>query len=306
MDLMERSRVTLNTIALELVPPNVEDGRERALEDARKVVRYSAEFGLEGRIRHVMIPGMIAEEDDRPVAMKPKLDVLDFWSIIKPELPEIRGLCTQVTAFMDEASLRRRLADLGDAGMEGVVFVGVPRTMNDGEGSGVAPTDALSIYRELVANRGAIVIPTREGEQGRLSFKCDRGATYGMTQLLYSDAIVDFLTEFAKNTDHRPEILLSFGFVPKVESRVGLINWLIQDPGNAAVVDEQVFVQRLAGSEPAEKRRLMVDLYERVIDGVAELGFPLSIHFEATYGVSGPAFQTLAEMLAYWSPAQAV
>src|SRR5262245_20633138 len=31
---MKRSRVTLNTIALELVPPNVDDGRERAIEDA--------------------------------------------------------------------------------------------------------------------------------------------------------------------------------------------------------------------------------------------------------------------------------
>jgi len=297
--------VTLNTIALELVPPNVEDGRERALEDARKVMRYSAEFGLEGRIRHVMIPGMIAEDDDRPVAMKTKFDVLDFWSIIKPELPGLHGLCTQVTAFMDEASLRQRLTDLRAAGMEGVVFVGVPRTMNDGEGSGVAPTDALSIYRELVSNRGVIVIPTRDGEEGRLNFKCERGATYGMTQLLYSDAIVGFLTQFAKNTDHRPEILLSFGFVPKVESRVGLINWLIQDPGNAAVADEQAFVRRLADGEPAEKRRLMVDLYKRVIDGVAELGFPLSIHFEATYGMSGPAFQTFAEMLAYWSPDRA-
>ncbi|OBG41931.1 hypothetical protein A5672_12100 [Mycobacterium alsense] len=295
--------MTLNTIALELVPPNTEDGRERALEDARKVVRYSAESGLEGRLRHVMIPGMIAEDDDRPVAMKPKLDVLDFWSIIRPELPGVRGLCTQVTAFMDEASLRRRLTSLRDAGMEGVVFVGVPRTMNDGEGSGVAPTDALSIYRDLVINRGVIVIPTRDGEHGRLDFKCNRGATYGMTQLLYSDAIVGFLTDFAKNTDHRPEILLSFGFVPKVESRVGLINWLIQDPGNAAVAREQEFVKRLAGAEPDQKRRLMVDLYRRVIDGVAELGFPLSIHLEATYGVSGPAFQTFAEMLAYWSPA---
>lgn len=294
--------MSLNTIALELVPPNVEDGKERALEDATKVVRYSAEFGLEGRIRHVMIPGMIAEDDDRPVPMKAKLDVLDFWSIIKPELPGFRGLCTQVTAFMDEASLRQRLTDLCDAGMEGVVFVGVPRTMNDGEGSGVAPTDALSIYRELVSNRGVIVIPTREGEQGRLNFKCNQGATYGMTQLLYSDAIVGFLTEFAKNTDHRPEILLSFGFVPKVESRVGLINWLIQDPGNPAVTGEQEFVKRLAASEPDKKRQLMVDLYKRVIDGVADLGFPLSIHFEATYGVSGPAFHTFAEMLAYWSP----
>jgi len=296
--------VTLNTIALELVPPNVEGGRERAIEDARKVVQYSADSGLGGRIRHVMIPGMIAEEDDRPVPMKPKLDVLDFWSMIKPQLPGMNGLCTQVTAFMDEESLRGRLTRLGAAGMEGVVFVGVPRTMNDGEGSGVAPTDALSIYRDLVANRGVILIPTRDGEHGRFNFKCNQGATYGMTQLLYSDAIVDFLTEFAKTTDHRPEVLLSFGFVPKVEDRVGLINWLIQDPGNAAVADEQAFVKRLAASEPAEKRRLIVDLYKRVVDGVADLGFPLSIHLEATYGVSAPAFETFAEMLDYWSPAR--
>jgi methylenetetrahydrofolate reductase-like protein len=296
--------VTLNTIALELVPPNADEDRERALEDARKVVRYSAESGLGDRIRHVMIPGIIAEDDDRPIQMKPKLDVLDFWAIVKPELPGINGLCTQVTAFMDEPALRARLTDLTGAGMEGVVFVGVPRTMNDGEGSGVAPTDALSIYRDLVANRGVILIPTRDGEHGRFNFKCDQGATYGMTQLLYSDAIVGFLSEFAKNTDHRPEILLSFGFVPQMESRVGLINWLIQDPGNAAVAGEQEFVKTLAASEPPRKRQMMVDLYKRVIDGVAELGFPLSIHLEATYGVSAPAFQTFAEMLAYWAPAQ--
>jgi Mycobacterial methylenetetrahydrofolate reductase len=295
--------VTLNTIALELVPPNVERGPEQAAEDARKVLQFSAESGMSGRIRHVMIPGMIAEEDDRPVEMKPKLDVLDFWSIIKPELPGMKGLCTQVTAFMDEPALRARLTELGDAGMEGIVFVGVPRTMNDGEGSGVAPTDALSIYRDLVSNRGVILIPTREGEDGRFNFKCNQGATFGMTQLLYSHAIVGFLTEFAKAADHRPEILLSFGFVPKVENRVGLIDWLIQDPGNAAVVQEQALVKELAASEPAEKRRLMVDLYKRVIDGVAELGFPLSIHLEATYGVSRAAFETFAEMLEYWSPA---
>ena len=46
----------------------------------------------------------------------------------------------------------------------------------------------------------------------------------------------------------------------------------------------------------------MLDLYQRVIDGVADLGFPLSVHFEATYGVNTAAFETLAEMLAYWSP----
>ena len=298
--------MTLNTIALELVPPNTDEGRARAEEDAAKVVRYSAESGLDGQIRHVMIPGIIAEDDDRPVPMKSKLDVLDFWSIVRPEVPKINGLCTQVTAFMDEPSLRARLTDLTEAGMEGVVFVGVPRTMNDGEGSGIAPTDALSIYRDLVPNRGVILIPTREGEHGRLNYKCDQGANYAMTQLLYSDAIVGFLTEFARTTDHRPEILLSFGFVPKVESRVGLINWLIQDPGNGAVAKEQEFVKRLAGAEPAQKRQLMLDVYRRVIDGVAELGFPLSIHLEATYGLSGPAFQTFAEMISYWSPAQLV
>ena len=296
--------MALNTIALELVPPNVELGHEQALDDARKVLHFSKEAGIDGRIAHVMIPGMIEEDGDRPVEMKPKMDVLDFWSIIKPELPGVKGLCTQVTAFMDEPTLRKRIDDLVAADVEGIAFVGVPRTMADGEGAGVAPTDALSMYDQLVANRGAILIPTREGEQGRFTFKCNQGATYGMTQLLYSDAIVGFLTELAENTDHRPEILLSFGFVPKVETRIGLINWLIQDPGNAAVAEEQAFVAKLAGSEPAEKRRLIVDLYQRVIDGVADLGFPLSIHFEAAYGLSAPAFETFAELLDYWSPDQ--
>jgi hypothetical protein len=294
--------LTLNTIAVELVPTNAERGTEGAIEDARKVVQLSAEFGLDGRIGHLMMPGLIEEEDDRPVEMKPKLDVLDFWSVIKPELPGVRGLCSQVTAFMDEQTLGQRLGALVGAGIDGIVFVGVPRTMADGEGSGVAPTDALSIYRELLENRGVILIPTREGEQGRFNFKCDQGATFAQTQLLYSDAIVGCLTEFAKRTDHRPEILLSFGFVPKLENRVGFVNWLIQDPGNAAVADEQAFVKTLAAGEPAQKRKLMVDLYKRVIDGVVDLGYPLSVHFEATYGNSAPAFETFAELLDYWSP----
>ncbi|MGV0991945.1 MAG: mycobacterial-type methylenetetrahydrofolate reductase [Mycobacterium sp.] len=294
--------MSLSTVALELVPPNIDRSLSEQLEEARKVAWLAGESGIADRISHVMIPGMIDEDGGRPVEMKPKLDVLDYWRLIAPELPGIAGLCTQVTAFSDEAALRHRLTDLIESGMEGIAFVGVPRTMADGEGSGVAPTDALALYSDLVPNRGAILIPTREDEAGRFGFKCDRGATYGMTQLLYSDAIVDFLTAFARSSDHRPEILLSFGFVPKVESRVGLINWLIQDPGNAAVAAEQNFVRALAAAEPADKRRMTVDLYKRVIDGVADLGFPLSIHFEATYGYSVPAFDTFAEMLAYWSP----
>ena len=149
---------------------------------------------------------------------------------------------------------------------------------------------------------GVLLIPTRKGEAGRFGFKCDSGATYALTQLLYSDAIVGFLRDFARDSDHRPEILLSFGFVPKLESRVGLLNWLIQDPGNAAVAVEQELVKTLAAAEPDVKRRMMMDLYKRVIDGVADLGFPLSIHLEATYGASAPAFDTFAEMLGYWTP----
>ncbi len=294
------SYAPLNTIAVEMVPPNGDRTPDEILDEARKVVQLAAETGL--RIGHAMIPSMIEEDIDRPIDMRPKLDVLDYWSRISPELPGVRGMCTQVTAFMDESMLFSRLTALLDAGMEGVAFVGVPRTMNDGEGAGVAPTDALTIFSDLVPNRGAILIPTRAEEAGRFGFKCGRGATFGLTQLLYSDSIVGFLTEFAATTDYRPEIFLSFGFVPKVESRVGLINWLIQDPGNAAVQAEQDFVRTLAGSEPAVKRQLLVDLYKRVIDGVADLGFPLSIHLEATYGMSRPAFDTFAEMLAYWSP----
>jgi len=294
--------VSLSTVALEMVAPNIDRSLTEQAEEARKVARISAETGIADLIGHVMIPGMIDEDDDRPVEMKPKLDVLDYWQLISPELPGVRGLCTQVTAFSGEAALRRRLTDLVTAGMEGIAFVGVPRTMGDGDGDGVAPIDALKIYRDLVPNRGAILIPTRADEVERFGVKCRAGATYGMTQLLYSDAIVGFLTDFARASDERPEILLSFGFVPAVESRVGLINWLIGDAGNAAVAAEQEFVRKLAAAEPAPRRRLIVDLYQRVIDGVADLGYPLSIHFEATYGYSAPAFDTLAEMLGYWSP----
>lgn len=291
-----------NTVAVELVPPNLDRAPDERVDEARKVMRLSAESGV--RVGHVMIPGMIDEDAGRPVEMKPKLDVLDYWSLISPEMPGVSGLCTQVTSFSDEPTLRARLGDLLGSGIEGIAFVGVPRTMSDGEGTGLPPTDALSIYRDLVANRGVVLIPTRADEVGRFGFKCDRGATYALTQLLYSEAIIGFLRDFACHSDHRPEILLSFGFVPKLESRVGLVNWLIQDPGNAAVAAEQEFVRMLAASEPDRKRTLMVDLYKRVIDGVADLGFPLSIHLEATYGVSAPAFDTFAEMLAYWSPGE--
>ncbi|WP_374727349.1 mycobacterial-type methylenetetrahydrofolate reductase [Haloactinomyces albus] len=296
----------MNTIALELVPPDLDGGVEKAVAEGRKVAENARATGLTDRIQHLMMPGIIAEDDDRPVEIKPKMDVLDFWHTVRPEVGDVQGLCTQVTAFHEKQELAERLQNLRDAGMDGVAFVGVPRTMADGEGPGLAPTDALTQFQDVIANRGSILIPTREGEQGRFNFKCERGVTYGMTQLLYSDAIVDFLTEFAKQTPHRPEILLSFGFIPGVETEKKLIDWLIQDPGNQAVEQEQKFVAKVAEMTYEQRKQQLVDLYKRVVDGVGELGFPLSIHLEAPYGNTKPAFETFAEMLDYWEPKPSV
>jgi len=294
----------MNTIALEFVPPNLEDGPERALEEAEKVARLSEQFGFGGRIGHLMIPGMIEEDDDRPVAMRKKMDPLDTWNAASPGLPGVKGLCTQVTAFQDQNALGQRFDNLLTAGMDGVIFVGVPRTMADGEGNGVAPTDALDIFKDQVENRGAILIPTRDSEYGRFNFKCDRGATFSLTQLLYSDTIVTFLKDFASRTTHRPELLLSFGFVPKIEQKVKLINWLIQDPGNPVVEKEQAFVAEMAAMSFAQKKAVLLDLYKRIIDGVGGLGFPISIHLEAPYGFTKPAFESFAELLEYWAPGE--
>ncbi len=91
---------------------------------------------------------MIDEDDDRPVEMKPKMDVLEYWSLIRPELPGVRGLCTQVTSFLGPDALGgQRLTELSGAGFDGIAFVGVPRTMKDGEGGRVShpPTRCRSM-----------------------------------------------------------------------------------------------------------------------------------------------------------------
>jgi len=292
----------LKTIALEFVPPTQEKGIDHAIEDAQKIAEHSKQFGMEGKIGHLMFPGMIEEDPDRPVAMKPRLDVLDVWKAAQPKLPHAKGLCTQVSAFMKEPELEQRIDTLLGAGIEGIIFVGVPRTMADGEGGGVPPMEALEKFKGKVQNRGVILIPTRAEEFGRFNFKCDKGATFGMTQLLYSDAIVGFLKDFAARAEHRPEILLSFGYVPQAEERVKLINWLIQDPGNKVVEDEQKFVADIAPLSLAEKKPKLLDLYKRCVDGVRDLGFPLSIHLEAPYGFVAPAFECFQSWLEYYDP----
>lgn len=63
--------MAFNTIALELVPPAIADGAAKAIEEVNIVLERSRQGGIAGKIGHLMIPGMIDEEEDRPVPMRP-------------------------------------------------------------------------------------------------------------------------------------------------------------------------------------------------------------------------------------------
>lgn len=294
----------MSTVALEFVPPDKDGeqgGVKKAQEEADKVNELLTKYGITDKVNSVIIPGIIEEDPDRPVALTEKMDPLDTWKAIQDRL-DMECAVTQVTAFHTEDQLTERFNDLRSAGIERAICVGVPRTMADGEGGGVPPTDALQRFKQQMPSRGVILIPTREGEHGRFKFKIDQGADFAMTQLLYSDYIVQFLEEMAEQTDERPEILLSFGFVPGAESRKGLISWLIKDEGNALVDKELEFVNKLAQMEPDEKREELARLYKRIIDGVQDLGFPIGLHLECPYGFTDPAFKTFARLLETWSP----
>ena len=129
----------------------------------------------------------------------------------------------------------------------------------------------------------------------------DKGADFALCQLLYSNRIVQFLHEMSKQTDRRPEILLSFGFVPKAETRVGLIRWLIKDE-NPLVEQEIQYVAELAGKPLTQKKAELVDLYKRITGELQNLGFPLGIHLECPYGFTNPAFEVFQALLHTWSP----
>lgn len=290
----------MSTVALEFVPPVLDGGAEKAREEARKVKQLLVRHGIDDRVNSLLIPGMIEEEGDRPVSLKKRMDPLDTWQEIREDLP-LQCMVTQVTAFHSETQLTERFHKLRSAGIDHAVCVGVPRSMSDGEGGGVPPTEALERFRNEMPSRGVILIPTREDETSRFKFKIDKGADFALCQLLYSDYIVDFLREMREHTDKRPEILLSFGYVPKAETRVGLIRWLIKD--NNPIVEKEIeYVGKLAEMEKEKKQNELLDLYKRVIDGVKDLGFPIGIHLECPYGFNDPAFETFAAMLDTWTP----
>ncbi len=287
----------MTTIALEFVPPTTAGGPEAAREEAAKARDFMREFGLDRRVNSLLVPGMISEESDRPVALAERLDPLTTCTAIRDTL-DLEPIVTQVTAFDSGRALGERIDALSAARIRRAVFVGVPRTMQDGEGPGLSPMDALGAFHEQMPDRGVILIPTRDAEKQRFEAKVRAGATFALTQLLFSDRVADLLSE-VEGDGNRPEILLSFAYVPKRESRVGLIRWLIRDETDAAR-DEMRFVEQLAPRSFAGKRAALVDLFKRVTDRARETGFPIGLHFETPYGFSRPAFETFAAMLETW------
>ncbi len=157
----------MNTVALELVPPNLDRGEGAAVAEAQKVARLSVECGIGERLGHVMIPAMIAEDGDRPIEMKPKMDVLPYWSILRPELP-VCGLCTQ-------AGFDGDLSDLNQDPMTGIITDAktgevVPWPFF-GRGSKIQIGDRFLILGERGTVALAKINPKKYEELGRTSYE---------------------------------------------------------------------------------------------------------------------------------------
>ena len=289
----------MGTIALEFVPPDIAHGPRRATETAERVRELLLRAGLLHRVEALLIPGMIAEDDDRPIALVDKMDVLDVHLTTRSVLP-LRNIVTQVTAFSSMEALDQRIAILEQAGIDRVVFVGVPRTLADGAGPGLTPAAALRRYSARLPGRGVVLIPTRQDEAARFGAKVAAGANLALCQMLFSDLIGSVLCA-TRVEGPKPEILLSFGYVPNAETRVGLIRWLIRDVTDAAQ-REMATVLDLASKHFADKKAALVEIYRRTVESVLDLGYPLGIHFECPYDFNPYAFEVFHAMLDVWSP----
>lgn len=287
------------TIALELVPAAKTNGRETTLKEGQSVREKLDKAGILNDINTVMIPQVIPEDEFRPVELEEKLDPIETKKYLSEWLP-VDFISTQVTVYTAMEQLRERARKLQSEGINRVIFVGAPRVENE-RMIGPTPPEAISGLQDIIPSCGVILIPTRESEVDRFSAKIDAGATFGNSQLIFSDYVGTFLGDLAKKTDKRPEIMLSFGYVPKAETRVGLFEWMIWD--EQPIVHQEIeFVKSIADLPFKQKKAKLVDLYKRVIDSVHQHDFPIGIQFSIPYGISGPAFETFSEMLDVWSP----
>ncbi|HEY3235456.1 MAG TPA: mycobacterial-type methylenetetrahydrofolate reductase, partial [Polyangiaceae bacterium] len=287
------------TVAFELVPSARSAGAPKLLAEARKVKTLLGAAGILDQVNAVLVPQIIAEEGDRPVELEDKLDALEVQQILKPELP-LSYILTQVTVFTPLAELKKRILALRRSGVERTVFVGVPRVFREEDVVGPYPSEALGIFREDMPSRGVIVIPTRPDEAERFTAKLTAGANFALCQLLFSHSILQFLRALPR-PENEPELLLSFGYVPQVELKIGLIRWLIRDAG-PIVEAEMAAVAELAALPYAQKKQRLLELYKRIVFESQGHGFRIGLHFECPYGLSEPAAETFAAMLEVWSP----
>ena len=269
------------------------------LKEGQSVREKLTKAGILEDVNTVMIPQVIAEDEFRPVELEEKLDPIDTKRYLSEKLP-VDYIVTQVTVYTPMEKLRERARSLRAEGIQRVIFVGAPRVENE-RMVGPTPPEAISNLQDTIPSCGVILIPTRESEVDRFSAKVDAGATFGNTQLLFSDYIGTFLGDLSRKTEERPEIVLTFGYVPKAETKVGLFEWMIWDD-QPIVRDEIEFVKSIADKPFKEKKAKLVDLYKQVIDGVDRYDFPIGVQFSIPYGLSGPAFETFSEMLEVWSP----
>jgi hypothetical protein len=276
----------------------MEGGAARAREEAVKVRAALQSSGLLPRINTLLVPHIIHEDGGRPIPLEEKLDPLVFSREVRHELP-LSFVLTQVTVFTPQNALDARMNALRRAGIERLVFVGVPRDLGSRKVVGPFPNEALTRYRHMMPSRGGILIPTRPDEEERFHQKVAAGATFALTQMLFTDHIVGFLKKSAARYTERPEVLLSFGFVPQAEQRVGLFKWLIQHEGPEAD-RELACVARLAETPFRQKKAQMAELVKKIVGGASGLGFPLGLHMECPYGVTEPALDALHAMLEAW------
>jgi hypothetical protein len=289
------------SIALEVVPAAKTGGADKTRNEGRSIREKLDNAGILNDINTVMIPQVIPEDEHRPVELEEKLDPIETRRYLSESL-SVDYIATQVTVYTPMEDLRKRAQLLQSEGINRVIFVGAPRVENE-RMVGPTPPEAISGLKDIVPSCGVIMIPTRESEVDRFSAKVDAGATFGNSQLIFSDYVTTFLGDLSQKTDKRPEIMLSFGYVPKAEAKVGLFEWMIWDDQDV-VRDEIEFIKSIAEVPFKQKKAKLVDLYKQVIDGVHKHDFPIGVQFSMPYGISGPAIETFSEMLEVWSPAR--
>lgn len=295
-----RQKIVLGkTVALEIVPPIIERGGALMVEEALKVRALLLQTGLAVRVNTILVPQLVPEDDGRPIALQPRLDPLEVRHAFSGCL-RASFILSQVTVHSPASVLTERVGLLQSSGVERIIFVGAPRQGGRGL-AGPSPEAALAAFRDTVPSMGVILIPTRIGEKERFLRKLEAGAGFAVTQLLFSSHIVHFLREMAAYP-FRPEILLSFGYVPRAEIEKGLLRWLIRDDKSPFVDQENDRVLKLAGLPVEQRRAALVAMYKGVVQEAAGLGFPLGVHFECPYGVSLQALETFASMLEAWAP----